>query len=177
MSSDLLAPGDSDGEITIECSGVEALGQKVVSNGYNPVFTIGYQGRSPQGFCEALNANGVSVVVDVRLTPWSRRPGFAKTALAAALAQAGIRYVHEPTLGNPKDNREAFQGDDVEMGRAIFRMHMAQVGGEALQRIADLVGSEGVALVCMESAATRCHRQVVADALLEMGATMEVVTL
>lgn len=143
----------------------------------DPVFTIGYQGRSLQEFCQVLVTNEISVVVDVRLTPWSRRPGFAKTALSAALAQAGVRYVHEPTLGNPKENRESFQLDDPEPGRAAFRTRMLGSGLGALRHVASLMKSERTALLCMESDDARCHRQVIVDALLEMEPTMRVTPL
>ncbi len=143
----------------------------------NSIFTIGYQGRNLQDFCEVLVTNEISVVVDVRLTPWSRRPGFAKTALSAALAQAGVRYVHEPTLGNPKENRQSFQLDDPEPGRTAFRARMLGVGLGALRHVASLVKSERTVLLCMESDDARCHRQVIVDALLQMEPTMRVTPL
>ncbi len=143
----------------------------------NSVFTIGYQGRTLRDLCQVLVTNEISVVVDVRLTPWSRRPGFAKTALSAALAQAGVRYVHEPTLGNPKENRESFHLEDPEPGRAVFRTRMLGIGLGALRHVASLMKSERTALLCIESDDARCHRQVIVDALLEMEPKMRVTPL
>ncbi|MDR1430587.1 MAG: DUF488 domain-containing protein, partial [Propionibacteriaceae bacterium] len=51
-------------------------------------------------------------LVDVRQTPISRKRGLSKTALGAALSEAGIDYIHLRELGNPRDNRDGYrQGD------------------------------------------------------------------
>lgn len=57
---------------------------------------------------ERLRAEGVEVLVDIRLNAISRKAGYSKRALAAAVEAAGIRYVHDPRLGNPKENRAAY---------------------------------------------------------------------
>ncbi|MDG4769766.1 DUF488 domain-containing protein [Solwaraspora sp. WMMD792] len=59
---------------------------------------IGYEGRSVDGLIAELRAAGVSRLVDVRLTPISRKPGFSKSALAKALNAAGIAYEHRREL-------------------------------------------------------------------------------
>ena len=58
-------------------------------------------------FLAALQAAGVERVIDVRALPLSRRPGFSKTPLRAALAEAGIDYVHLKALGTPAEGRTA----------------------------------------------------------------------
>ncbi|WP_258081414.1 DUF488 domain-containing protein [Nocardia nova] len=60
----------------------------------NRLFTVGYEGRRADELVMLLAEAGVATVVDVRLTPISRKPGLSKTKLSAALAEAGIRYVH-----------------------------------------------------------------------------------
>ncbi len=62
----------------------------------------------------------VNVLVDVRLTPLSRKPGMSKRQLADALTAVGVEYLHLPALGNPRDNRDAFRQGDPR-GRARFR--------------------------------------------------------
>jgi len=69
------------------------------------LFTIGYQGSTPSDLIDRLLGAGVERVVDVRELPLSRRRGFSKSPLAAALTSAGIRYEHVRALGNPKPNR------------------------------------------------------------------------
>lgn len=61
--------------------------------------SIGYEGRTALELIATLSQLGVSVLVDVRLTPLSRKPGLSKTKLGLAAAEAGIRYVHLPALG------------------------------------------------------------------------------
>jgi len=65
------------------------------------IFTIGYESATVPEFLEALRAAGVEQVIDVRAVPNSRRPGFSKTPLRNALAEAGMDYVHLRALGTP----------------------------------------------------------------------------
>jgi uncharacterized protein (DUF488 family) len=65
----------------------------------HPLATIGYEGASVADFLDALHRAKVDLLVDVRAVAMSRRPGFAKTALAANLRDAGIDYLHLRQLG------------------------------------------------------------------------------
>src|SRR5207237_10033602 len=71
------------------------------------IFTIGYQGATVGEFLAALRQAGIEQVIDVRALPLSRRPGFSKSPLRAALEEAGINYVHLKALGTPADGRAA----------------------------------------------------------------------
>src|SRR3990170_89756 len=71
------------------------------------IFTIGYEATTMGEFLAALASAGVERVIDVRALPLSRRPGFSKSPLRAALAEAGIDYVHLRALGTPAAGREA----------------------------------------------------------------------
>src|SRR5437016_3194025 len=72
-----------------------------------PLFTIGYEKARLADVIAALQEAGVATLIDVRDRPISRRPGFSKRQLAAALDQAGIRYVGLRALGTPPEGREA----------------------------------------------------------------------
>ena len=74
------------------------------------IFTIGYEGATVGEFVDALQKAGVERVIDIRALPLSRRPGFSKTPLRGALAEAGIEYVHLKALGTPADGRAAARG-------------------------------------------------------------------
>src|SRR4051794_20207544 len=65
------------------------------------IFTIGYEGTTIGEFIAALEAAGVERVIDVRALPLSRRPGFSKSPLRAALEEMGIEYLHLKALGTP----------------------------------------------------------------------------
>ena len=67
------------------------------------LFTIGYEGADLKEFLTVLKNAGTDVLLDVRELPMSRRKGFSKNALKAALAEVGIDYRHEKRLGSPKD--------------------------------------------------------------------------
>lgn len=134
------------------------------------VATIGYEAATVSGFLEALRAAGVDLLVDVRAVASSRRPGFAKTRLAANLEGAGIDYLHLRGLGTPADGRAAARaGRHAEMHR-IFRAHLATPDAQAeLAALADLVrAGRRVCLLCLEADPAHCHRTLVADALGEL---------
>lgn len=133
------------------------------------VATIGYEGTTMPAFLEALREAKVELLVDVRAVASSRRPGFAKTALAANLEQAGIGYVHLRGLGTPADGRAAARsGRHAEMHR-IFAAHLrTDVARDDMERLVDLAeGSRRIALLCFEADPAHCHRTLVADALAE----------
>ena len=142
------------------------------------LISLGYEGRSVGDLIGALSGNSVSVLVDVRLTPLSRKPGMSKRRLAEALRDAGIEYVHLPALGNPKDNRESFRnGDPVSWTR--FRAQLTgNVATEALDHLADLLSREVVvAVLCFERDHESCHRRMIAEAVREVRPSIELVTI
>jgi uncharacterized protein (DUF488 family) len=131
------------------------------------IATIGYEGATVAGFLEALTAHGVELLVDIRAVASSRRPGFAKTALAANLEGAGIAYLHYRGLGTPADGRAAARAGKHDEMKRIYRAHLAtHVAREELHAVAELVHvGRRIALMCFEADAAHCHRSLVADAL------------
>jgi uncharacterized protein (DUF488 family) len=136
----------------------------------NRLFTIGYEDATPARLIGTLKDAGVTTVVDVRALANSRRPGFAKTALSAALAEAGIGYEHMKALGTPAAGRAAARaGRPAEM-RRIFGAHLA--GLEAQAALASLTGQaqrETLCLLCLEADPLHCHRTLVAEAVSAAG--------
>jgi len=129
--------------------------------------TIGYEGATVQGFLAALREARVELLVDVRAVAMSRRPGFAKTALAGNLATADIEYLHLRGLGTPADGRAAARaGRHTEM-HEIFREHLATAAAQTdLATLVSIVKSgKRVALMCFEADPKHCHRSLVVDAL------------
>jgi hypothetical protein len=132
-----------------------------------PLATIGYEGTTVRQFLEALTTARVELLVDVRALASSRRPGFAKTALGANLAGAGIDYLHLRRLGTPADGRAAARaGRHAEM-REIFLTHLETPGAQdELAALAELVRTgRRIALMCFEADPAHCHRSLVANAL------------
>ena len=131
------------------------------------IYTIGYETLTLDQLLVKLRENKIQTVVDVRLTPSSRRPGFSKGKLSTALAGIGIGYIHERELGNPPDNRDAFRNGSADIGRERLRARLETEGGDAINRLAHRAATERVAVLCVEAFDQRCHRQVVVDMVQE----------
>lgn len=130
-----------------------------------PLCTIGYEKRSLAEYIDLLLEDGVEVVVDVRETAWSHKPGFSKTAFSAGLRAAGIAYVHLPAAGNPKWLREA-AGSHAEC-LALYRSYVKH-HPEVLGVLSDALHEHGVAhrriaLTCFERHPEDCHRGILAE--------------
>jgi uncharacterized protein (DUF488 family) len=131
------------------------------------IATIGYEGATIASFQQALRGAEIDLLVDVRALASSRRPGFAKTRLAANAKEAGAEYLHLRALGTPAEGRAAARaGHHAEMKR-IFREQLATPEAqEELALVADLVRQgRRVCLLCFEANPEHCHRSIVAAAL------------
>jgi uncharacterized protein (DUF488 family) len=130
------------------------------------ILTIGYEAATPPRLIEALRAERVATLVDVRALANSRRPGFAKRALSAALEEAGIGYLHLPALGTPAAGREAARSGRPQEMRRIFARHLEGTEPQAaLAGLRDRAGRERVCLLCLEADPAQCHRTLVAEAV------------
>jgi uncharacterized protein (DUF488 family) len=126
--------------------------------------TIGYEGASLAAFLATLKAAGITLLLDIRELPISRRKGFSKTPLSQALAAAGIHYQHERALGAPRAVRHRLREDqDFRRYFADFREYLATQGTVLDQLARTLTGR--VALLCFERNPAECHRSVVVAAL------------
>ncbi|GGC27798.1 hypothetical protein GCM10011504_02430 [Siccirubricoccus deserti] len=130
------------------------------------IFTIGYGEATPDRVIATLRAAEVTTLVDVRAIANSRKPGFSKTALSAALEAAGIGYLHLRPLGTPAAGRVAARsGRPAEM-RRIFTAHLAGTEPQAaLAGLAERATRERVCLLCLEADPAACHRTLVAEAV------------
>lgn len=137
------------------------------------VYSVGYEGLTVAGLVERLEQSRIDEVVDVRASPYSRRPGFSKKRLAASLANGGIDYRHEPFLGN------AFRDiEDFAAAMALMRDHLVTgEPAEAVARLVNLAEGRRIAVLCLESDQSRCHRQIVLEAALTRDPTLDVLPL
>lgn len=136
------------------------------------IFTIGHSTRSADEFIGLLAAHEVNCLADVRTVPRSRRnPQFNRDTLPGTLREAGIDYVHMRGLGgfrrprpdsvNAAWRNESFRGYADYMQTPEFAEHL-----EALLARA---ATERIAIMCAEAVPWRCHRSLIADALLVRG--------
>jgi uncharacterized protein (DUF488 family) len=139
------------------------------------VLTIGHGARSGESFLGVLQAAEVGTLVDVRRFPGSRRhPQFGKDTLTADLHANGIRYEWQGEELGGRRARHAetrhtalinasFGGYADHMDTAAFRDAVK----ELLLRSSD---GERLAIMCAETLWWRCHRSLIADALVCRGA-------
>lgn len=134
--------------------------------------TLGYEGRSLEGYLNALLQNSVTLLCDVRRNPLSRKYGFAKSTLSKACENVGIRYEHVPELGIASAERKELKTQaDYDALFAEYERKSLPLQGEALQKISSWIQREGhrVALTCYEAEPCQCHRHCVAEALERLG--------
>ncbi len=126
--------------------------------------TIGYQGCTIDGVVRTLRDAGTALLIDVSAVPQSRKPGFSKRQLAAALDEAGIAYVHLQALGTPKPGRDAVRAGHPERMIPIFEEHMRSDRSQAeLVQAKQLARERTACLLCFERDHRECHRRLIAE--------------
>ena len=130
------------------------------------LFTIGYEATTVAEFIAALQNARVERVIDVRALPLSRRPGFSKTPLRGALAEAGIDYVHLKALGTPADGRAAARAGRLEDLKRIYtdQLELPEAMVQA-EQMRELTAERPSALLCYEREPAQCHRSLLLDAV------------
>jgi uncharacterized protein (DUF488 family) len=138
----------------------------------NILFTIGHSTHSIEEFIALLNAHGVRHLVDVRSIPKSRHvPQFNTDALASSLSATSIGYTHLKTLGGRRSTRKdsintawrntSFRGYADYMSTPQFT--------EGLGALTEIATTTKTAIMCAEAVPWRCHRSLIADAIMLQG--------
>jgi uncharacterized protein (DUF488 family) len=132
------------------------------------LMTIGYEGMTLKDFLDVLRRCRVTMLVDVRELPISRKPGFAKAALSAALVQEGIKYKHLVELGCPRSVRHSYR-EDGDWSR-YTRKYKAYLDTQetTLNQLWNLMQDERCCLMCFEADFNFCHRTFIAEQMLTM---------
>ena len=136
------------------------------------IYTVGHSTRSADEFVALLTAHHVRRLVDVRTIPRSRHnPQFNSDGLPNTLQQAGIEYVHMPALGGLRRPRP----DSVNFGwrnesfRGYADYMQTEAFSSALEQLIAVASSAPTAVMCAEAVPWRCHRSLIADALVVRG--------
>ena len=133
------------------------------------LWTVGHSNKTIEEFLGILTAHGIERVIDVRRFPASRKwPHFDARNLERSLREAAIAYAPAPELGGRRKARpdsphsawrvEAFRGYADFMDTPEFAAGLA--------RVAELAEERRSALMCAEALPWRCHRSLIADALM-----------
>jgi uncharacterized protein (DUF488 family) len=132
------------------------------------LFTIGYEKARLADVVATLSASGIATLIDVRDRPISRRPGFSKHQLAAAIEAAGMRYLHLRALGTPPEGRAAGRRREWDRFWGIVETRLASAEAElALQQAAATAHQGASCLLCYEADWRCCHRRRIAEILAE----------
>ena len=132
------------------------------------LFTIGYEKALLRDVLATLTGAGVATLIDVRDRPISRRPGFSKRQLAAAIEDAGMRYVHLAALGTPPEGRLANRRREWERFWRIVEEKLASTEAELdLQKAGELAAAPPSCLLCYEGDWRVCHRRRIAEILAQ----------
>jgi uncharacterized protein (DUF488 family) len=136
------------------------------------IWTIGHSTRPIDEFITLLKAHHVHRLVDVRTVPHSRHnPQFNTEQLDQSLRQAGLNYVHMPQLGGLRKAKK----DSVNLGwrNASFRGYadymLSEEFWKAIEELMTHSRSQLTAIMCAEAVPWRCHRALIADALVSRG--------
>jgi len=138
------------------------------------VLTVGHSTRTLGDFLDLLEHHGCQTVIDVRSLPRSRRyPHFDGAALASSLAEHGIGYRHCVALGGLRRPLPSAESINRGLRNERFRAyadHMQTAEFEdAVTKLLELASAERCAVMCAEAVPWRCHRSLLADALVARG--------
>ena len=124
------------------------------------LFTIGYEWVKPAAVLGELKRAKIELLIDTRAVAASRRPGFSKRQLAAALDEENIAYVHLQKLGTPAEGRAAARSGDADTLWRIYDKHIK--GTDAQNELRELVAliksGKRTALLCFCRDPKNCHR-------------------
>jgi uncharacterized protein (DUF488 family) len=138
--------------------------------GERTIWTVGHSNRAIGEFLELLEAYGIELVADVRRFAGSRRqPQFGADALRDTLEAHGIGYRHFPDLGGRRRERledSPNGGWRVESFNAYADYMLSEPFQKALIDLMEVAVSQPTAVMCAEAVPWRCHRRLIADALV-----------
>ena len=143
------------------------------------VHTLGHSTLTLEDFLGLLEAHALDVIADVRRFPASRRhPHFAREPLATVLAARGIDYSWLVSLGGRRDPRP--DSPHVAWRNAAFGGYADHMDGtefrEGLDALLGLAEGRRAGVMCAEAVPWRCHRQLIADALVVRGVEVRHIT-
>lgn len=132
------------------------------------IFTLGYEKRSVENFLDILKSEGVTVVIDVRANPVSRKKGFSKKGLEVILKGHGIEYLHIKELGAPRALRDKLSSDGDYL--SFFEEYKELITDrlDVIRGLIDRLLKEYGCLMCYEEQANNCHRSQIAGIIATM---------
>jgi len=143
------------------------------------LWTIGHSTRPIEELITLLETHGIARLADVRTIPKSRfNPQFNQTRLQHSLEEAGLAYAHEPALGGLRKLRPESlnQGWKNASFRGFADYMQTEAFEQALEKLMASARKAQTAIMCAEAVPWRCHRSLIADALVSRGWTVRHIT-
>ena len=143
------------------------------------MFTIGHSTRSQDEFLTLLGQHTIDQLADIRRYPGSKRyPHFGSDAMAVWLPENDVRYVHMPELGGRR--KPLADSPNTAWRNEQFRAYADYMATDAFRAAIDalqaLSAGARIAIMCAEAVPWRCHRSLIADALLVRGIVVSEIT-
>ena len=141
------------------------------------IYLTGYEKEGTDEFIEKLRSVRVSLLIDVRERPLSRKKGFSKSSLRSNLERADIKYKHFGNLGSPRQIRTNLKDDGDYL--TFFKHYRRYVRKQtaSVSKITEMAVRETVCLMCFEKNYVTCHRAIIADEILRKNPRTEVVPI
>lgn len=134
------------------------------------ILSLGYEGRTIHDLINILTTHSVKRVLDIRLTPVSRRKNFSKKSLASHLKESGIEYVHLRLAGNPYYK----QRNDIDLCLQLYSSYLDD-HPEIVNTVFEELSEVDAAILCYEKEHLHCHRSVLLDIMSENGHKLDII--
>lgn len=162
----------SDKKILVQSTLMESAQCSILSDEEDShiVYTIGYEGRTPDDFIDILKCHRIQRLIDVRERALSRKKGFSKTALARRLEEEGIEYIHLRSLGAPLEIRHEYKnGGSRKVFFEKYGKHIDEEVPEEFDLLKNRISEKTSVLMCFELSYLQCHRKILAEKLEDSG--------
>ena len=129
------------------------------------LYTIGFQGSSLADFLKTLDRHKIDLLIDIRENAISRKPGFSKNALKAALQEVGIDYIHYRALGPSRDVRKTYAANQNHNWLKQQYLEAINAQPDLIRELMELIYQHTCCLMCLEADPAICHRTILANYL------------
>jgi len=140
------------------------------------IYTLGHSTRGLAEFSAVLQAHEISLLVDIRAFPMSKRhPQFNREQLELWLPEIGLGYRWMKELGGRR-RKLTGESPNVALRNESFRNYADYMLTPEFARAADEVLSaaekQRTAIMCAEMLWFKCHRMLVSDHFTALGHTV-----
>ncbi len=133
-------------------------------------YTIGYEGKSIDEFLNELIQNKIEYLIDVRKNSWSMKFGYKKYQLKSLTNKISIKYKNIPELGILSKKRKNLDNkEDYKKLLKEYSKNLIQKDNE-INFLKKLAEKHKTALMCFEKNPEICHRRILGEKLMELGA-------